>query len=63
MLPFLLTRCSFELANDFYFTVADTLTQCDDFSFTLYQGAIKPLTIFVRFDFNLHLQLLRITFP
>ncbi|KAF9264399.1 hypothetical protein L218DRAFT_863069 [Marasmius fiardii PR-910] len=34
-------------ANDFFFTVDDPLTQCADFSFTNYTGAVTPLTIFV----------------
>ncbi|KAF9266374.1 hypothetical protein L218DRAFT_857692 [Marasmius fiardii PR-910] len=34
--------------NDFYFSADSTLTQCVNFPFTLYDGAILPLTIFVR---------------
>ncbi|KAK1233531.1 hypothetical protein PQX77_003342 [Marasmius sp. AFHP31] len=34
------------IVNDFVFTAKDELVQCSNFQFTLYEGAVKPLTIF-----------------
>ncbi|EEC00036.1 hypothetical protein MPER_00119, partial [Moniliophthora perniciosa FA553] len=41
------TSCNTTLpANDFFFSTDDTLEQCKPYPFTLYDGAILPLTIY-----------------
>lgn len=43
-----------KLANDFFYSTENTLTQCGDFSFTNYPLAAQPLTIFVRSELGAH---------